>query len=236
MTACAFVSQIAGGKETATKGLEKELSSKRVDEMNDMRHRFRIVRHVSYLQQRPDRASLYIVYQEGENIDTAFEGLVASDHPFDQWLVSELSDILGVSRDKLAPPPSRWILDTWNLALTDEVYLFAVPIAPGQLEGWLRFTGSLTATRRSEYEESRRRIGYGERVFLEQSPNEDVVIPCVRGLAPERDTEDLSGSDHPFDQWFTAEISKYHAVDFAKGVPWTSERLIDWKVTPAITV
>jgi len=202
--------------------------------MYDMRHRFGIAREVLYLEQVPDRTSLYILYQEGENVDKTFERLVASDHPFDQWLVGKLSDIHGLSRDLLAPPASRLILDTWNFGLTDDVDLFAVPIAPGQLEGWLRFTSSLNGTRRQEYEESRRRIGYGERVFLQQTPSADMVIACVRGSEPDRDIEKLSGSTQPFEQWFTAEISKYHAVDFAKPVPWTSERLIDWKVAAPI--
>jgi len=233
MRAHAFVSRIADGKETATRTLAEELSSNRLDEMNDMRHRFGIAREISYLEQRPDQASLYIVYQEGEDVEKAIERLVASDHPFDKWLVGNLCDIQGVSRDRLAPPPSRLMLGTWDLGLTDDVYLFAVPIASGQLEGWLRFTSSLNGTRRPEYEESRRRIGCGERVFLQQTPNEDMVIPCVRGSAPERDTEELSGSAHPFDQWFTGEISKYHAVDFAKPT-WSSERLTDWKVRAQI--
>lgn len=235
MRAHAFVTRIADGKETATRALAEELRSNRFDEMNDMRHRLGIAREVSYLEQVPEGASLYILYQEGENVDKTLERLDASDQPFDQWLVGKLGDIQGLSRDLLAPPASRLIVDTWNFGLTDDVHLFAVPIAPGQLEGWLRFTSSLNGARRQEYEESRRRIRYGERVFLQQTPSADMVIPCVRGSGPERDIEELSGSDHPFDQWFTAEISKYHAVDFTKPVPWTSERLIDWKVTAPVT-
>jgi len=83
MRAHAFVSRIADGKETATRALAEELSSNRVDEMYDMRHRFGIAREVLYLEQVPDRTSLYILYQEGENVDKTFERLVASDHPFD---------------------------------------------------------------------------------------------------------------------------------------------------------
>jgi hypothetical protein len=236
MRAHAFASRIANGMEAATRALAEELSSNRLEEMNEMRHRFGIEREVAYLEQVPDRASLYILYREGEIADRTFELLLASNHSFDQWLVGTLCDIQGLSRDQLAPPASRLILDTWSLGLTDDVYLFAVPIAPGQLEGWLSFTSGLNGTRRHEYEESRRRIGYGERVFLQQTPIADIVIPCVRGSEPDQDTEELSGSSHPFDQWFTAEISKYHAVDFTKPVPWTSERLIDWKATAPIIV
>src|SRR5260370_23967312 len=89
----------------------------------------------------------------------------------------------------------------------------------------LRFTCDLNGPRRCEYEDSRRRIGYGERVFLQRSEAADMVIPCIRGKDPERDTEQLAASEHPFERWFTAELLKYHGVDFSQPVPSESERV-----------
>lgn len=235
MRAHAFAAPVVPGKESVLQAFEEELATHRLEEMNDLRRRLGITREVGYLQKTPDAPSLYLLYHEGDGVDAVDRTLAASDHPFDRWFVGKLSEIHGFQPGGSPPPPSELVLETEYQGRNGDFYLFAVPVAAGQLDGWLRFTSDLKGSRRGAYEESRRRIGFGEKVFLQRTPNADIVIPCIRGEEPAQDLATLAASDHPFDRWFIAEISKYHGIDFTQPPPAPNARLVLWEAPAPIT-
>ena len=93
------------------------------------------------------------------------------------------------------------------------------PILPGKKPEWLQFIGELNGARRSEFAQSRIRVGVVERTFLQSTPMGDVVIVTLEGDDPARSFGQLMSSTDPFTLWFLERVKAIHGVDLAAPMP-----------------
>lgn len=108
--------------------------------------------------------------------------------------------------------------------------LFAAPILPGKSENWRRWLQEIMELRRSQYEESRRRLGItDERVWIAETVNGNVVIIAVVAAHPEQLLLQIATSDLPFDRWYREQLLILQGFDLAKTVSRASPGLVlDW--------
>ena len=62
----------------------------------------------------------------------------------------------------------------------------AYPIPSGRTDDWRRFMAELNGPRRGEYDASQLRVGVHTRVFLQQTPQVDLVLTTLEGADPAR--------------------------------------------------
>ena len=107
---------------------------------------------------------------------------------------------------------------------------FAVPILPGKTEAWKQAVSEIRGPRKSEYEESRRRMGVTrEVVSLQQSPDTDYVVVCLEGDDPAGVVSRYLHSDEPFDRWFAETVLiGTHGMDASQEPPPPNEVFLDW--------
>jgi hypothetical protein len=117
-----------------------------------------------------------------------------------------------------------------NVPTEATVTLLAVafPIVPGKTAEWQDFIKELDGPRRSDFEESRRRVGAHERTFLQHTPMGDLVIVTLEGDDPLRSFGQFVNTKDSFTTWFLERVKEIHGVDLAApmtGAP--SELVID---------
>ncbi len=107
---------------------------------------------------------------------------------------------------------------------------FAIPILPGKTEAWKQAIIEMLGTRKSEFEESRRRMGLTrEVVSLQSGPNGDYVVVCLEGDDPAGVVSRYLGSDEPFDRWFAETVlTGTHGMDGSQEPPPANEVFVDW--------
>ena len=93
------------------------------------------------------------------------------------------------------------------------IVAMAMPILPGKLEEWRRFSGELMGARHGAYEASRRRLGVREHSFLQHTPMGDLLIIVWEGENPMAAMAALAASRDPFDQWSAEKAKELHGVD-----------------------
>jgi len=83
------------------------------------------------------------------------------------------------------------------------VYCFTQLIQPGKREEAKRIFEEIRGPRRSEYEDSRRRLGIREeKVWFQSLPQEgEMAVVYWEGEAPRRALEEFARSTDPFDEW-----------------------------------
>ncbi|GAC1347013.1 MAG: hypothetical protein NVSMB27_11610 [Ktedonobacteraceae bacterium] len=94
---------------------------------------------------------------------------------------------------------------------------FVSPILPGKQEDWRRFCQELLGSRRSEYEESQRRLGITRVLaWLTHMSSGEMVIVYLEAEGPERVIPQLAASDLPFDRWFRRQLLELHGLDMTQ--------------------
>jgi hypothetical protein len=87
----------------------------------------------------------------------------------------------------------------------------------------------------AEFEESLRRLGYGLTLFVQHTPDVDLLISVVEGDEPEAALGQLAISHHPFDQWHVHQIAELTGVNFSAPRPPPNKLLWAWESTAART-
>jgi hypothetical protein len=106
----------------------------------------------------------------------------------------------------------------------------APPILPGQAEGIRRMREEALGPRRSEYEESRRRMGITkEMAWVQQTPMGEIALVYWEVEDPQRALQEMAESQDQFDAWFRQFIQNVHGVDIAGDQPPSSELVFDWQ-------
>ena len=107
---------------------------------------------------------------------------------------------------------------------------FAVPLLPGKTEIWKQAVAEMTGARKSEHDESRRRMGITrEVVSLQSTPQGDYVVVCLEGDDPNGFVARCLTSDVPFDKWFAETILKGTAgMDASQAPPPPNQVFVDW--------
>ena len=106
----------------------------------------------------------------------------------------------------------------------------ALPILPGQTEVVRRMSEEALGPRRSEYEESRRRLGITkEMAWIQHTPMGDMVIVYWEAENPQRILEQMARSHDQFDEWFRQFIQNAHGLDITQEQPPANELVFDWQ-------
>ena len=95
----------------------------------------------------------------------------------------------------------------------------AFPILPGKTEQWRGFIAEMNGPRRAEYEAAQQRFGVHWRIFLQQTPQGDLVIATAEGADPARAFRQLGAGDDAFTQWWAQQIQDIHGVDLRQSPP-----------------
>ncbi len=102
----------------------------------------------------------------------------------------------------------------------------AFPILPGKTEQLRRFVAELNGPRRAENEARAQRFGVHWRVFLQQTPQGDLVLATAEGADPARAFQQLGAGDDAFTQWFVQQIQDIHGVDMRQPPPGPLPELV----------
>jgi len=88
---------------------------------------------------------------------------------------------------------------------------FAAPIIRGREEEWRRFVQEVTEERFGEYQDLRRRLGFGnESLWLLRDEATETAVAYLEVKDPGRMTEELAASTVPFDLWIKGCLQKFH--------------------------
>ncbi len=101
----------------------------------------------------------------------------------------------------------------------------AVPIMPGQLEGWEAWIAELNGPRKAEFDDMNQRHGLtSHRAWLQQTPDGQMVIAVHDGPGAEEFMGKLASSENEFDVWFRGNIERVHGLDFSAPPPPPAEQ------------
>jgi steroid delta-isomerase-like uncharacterized protein len=102
----------------------------------------------------------------------------------------------------------------------------AIPITPGKEERWRRFVDELNASRKAEFDASRRRMGVRERTLHQVTPNGELVIVTLEGDDPMAAFAAFGAAQDEFTDWFVAEVAAVHDFDLRRPPPGPPPELI----------
>ncbi len=107
------VAPIAIDKLEGWKEWTKEAMTTKIDEFNDLNLRMNLTSHKVWLAHTPE-GPVAVVSHEGSGGDEFMQNLAASDHPFDQWFKSKISEFHGIDFSKPPPGPMPEQVINWE--------------------------------------------------------------------------------------------------------------------------
>ena len=102
----------------------------------------------------------------------------------------------------------------------------AYPILPGKTDDWRRMMAEVNGPRRKEYDASQRRVGVRSRVFLQRTPQGDLVLVTMDGADPYRSIQEMWTGSDPFSEWFVEKMKDIHGIDLREPPPGPLPELI----------
>ena len=110
--------------------------------------------------------------------------------------------------------------------------LITVPILPGKLDAWRRFTHEVLVERRAAYEVAIREGGLTRlRVWHQRGPNgADTAVVMYDGPAPERFLQRIMTAKDEFAAWFRDQGVVCHGIDLNAPPPPPPELVVDVNV------
>ncbi len=104
--------------------------------------------------------------------------------------------------------------DQSEIPVAGETVLYVWPILKGEEEAWRRVMQEIQTSRRIEYAESRRRLGFRrESIHLAHIDRRHMAIIIIEVEAPEKVFPMMAASEHPFDRWYVAQVLELHGID-----------------------
>jgi len=110
------------------------------------------------------------------------------------------------------------------------------PILPGKTDAWRAWVRELTTSRRTEYEDNRRRLGARERTYLQRTPHGDVVIVTIEAEDPLGALAALGQGHDEFTAWFVEKVIEFHGVDLRQPMTGPPNELVAETPDPNIAV
>ena len=108
--------------------------------------------------------------------------------------------------------------------------VFAMPLVPGGADTVRRMREEALGPRRSEYEESRRRLGISEeRAWIQSTPAGEMVLVYLEAEDPQRALQGMAESQEPYDVWFRQYIQDAHGVDISREQAPPPEPAFEWR-------
>ncbi|MBI3968759.1 MAG: hypothetical protein HY329_24245 [Chloroflexi bacterium] len=102
----------------------------------------------------------------------------------------------------------------------------AIPMIPEKRAQWEQFVEQLSGTKKSEFNESRRRLGVRERTFHQVTSHGELVVVTLEGENPGAFMQQFATSDDPFSRWFVEQVKEIHGVDLSQPMPGPMPRLL----------
>jgi hypothetical protein len=122
MAMIAFAAPILPGRTEEARRVSQEIQGTRRNQYEQSRQRLGITKEYAWIQETPQGA-LAIVFVEAENLEHAFQGLGASQDPFDVWFRSQVQNIYGLDLrqpGQIPEPLSAWEASSSRGALGGE--------------------------------------------------------------------------------------------------------------------
>lgn len=98
----------------------------------------------------------------------------------------------------------------------EKIQVLALPILKGKTEIWKEFMIELNGPRYREYQESRRKSGVKEQVFLQSTPNGDIAVWVLQGENPEKAIDFFSTVNSHFTRDFIQRVKEIHGIDLSE--------------------
>jgi hypothetical protein len=102
----------------------------------------------------------------------------------------------------------------------------AYPILPGRTDDWRRLMAELDGPRREEYDALQRRFGVRSRVFLQQTPEGDLVLVTMDGDDSYRAMQQMYAGNDSFTEWFVVQVKDIHGIDLREPPPGPPPELV----------
>jgi hypothetical protein len=110
------------------------------------------------------------------------------------------------------------------------LYAFMAPIEPGKTEEFREFAASLSGSKKTEYEESRKTAGFHrETIFLQKTAVGEMVVVVQEADDAAKALESLRGMKDPFNLWFFQKLKELHGVDMVTSDVPMNELLLDYR-------
>ncbi|HEY8759622.1 MAG TPA: hypothetical protein VIP52_01785 [Candidatus Dormibacteraeota bacterium] len=207
--AIAFVLPLLPGKEAELDSFAKQVESRR-SEYDEYRRELGITREAAFLQTTA-QGGLVVAYRE---LDSSIPVQPSRASSFAEWWADRMSALHGF--DPATPgQPQVELLIRQRPPRQGRLHASASPLLPnksGRLQEW---SSELDGIHSAEFEESLRRLGHGLTIFVQHTPQVDLVITVVEGAAPAGALAGLATSNHPFDRWQIQQIADQTGLDFA---------------------
>lgn len=97
-----------------------------------------------------------------------------------------------------------------------KMFAISIPVVKGK-EGELKdFLNDLNGKYKSDFEDSRKRLGVRERAFHQVTPMGEMVIVTLEGDDPSAAFAGFASADDEFTKWFTAKVKEIHGFDLSQ--------------------
>lgn len=108
---------------------------------------------------------------------------------------------------------------------------FAVPILPGKTEDLKRLAEEIKGPRRSEFEESQRRLGVTrENWYIQETPQGDTLVVYMEAANPVGVLQGIAASQEPFERWFKEKVLEINGMDLNQPPPGPpAEVILEWQ-------
>ncbi len=222
MRAIAFVLPILSGKEKALTSYLREFES-RGNEYDALRRKLGVRREAAFLQQ-PPAGSQIIIYRE---FDASASGRPGLPGAFETWLTDQMPGLQGIDPSMAGEPKVETLIRN-HPPRRGELYAVALPLLANKAARLYEFASELNGIHAAEYEESLRRLNIGLTLFLQSSPQLNLVIVVVEGDEPTKALDELAASPHAFDRWHIQQMADQTGVDFSASPPAPNEHLWAW--------
>jgi len=77
----------------------------------------------------------------------------------------------------------------------------------------------LNGPRRDDYQALQQRLGVHSRVFLQQTPEGDLVLTTMEGAEPARAFQQMWAGTDAFTDWFVQQVKDIHGIDLREPPP-----------------
>ena len=107
------IAPIVPEKLEAWKEWTNEATTTKIDEFSDLNSRMNLTGHKVWLAHTPN-GPMAVVNHEGPGGDEFLQKLPLSDHPFDQWFLSKISEFHGIDFSQPPPGPMPEQMINWE--------------------------------------------------------------------------------------------------------------------------
>ncbi|MDQ3927686.1 MAG: DUF6176 family protein [Chloroflexota bacterium] len=238
MKSLAVAVPLAPGMIEELRRFGAEVQGPRRNDHTESRRNLGITKELCFVQPTP-QGDIFVLYLEGENPVEANKEFAASNSPYNLWFKEQARPIFaptGVDFSQPIPPISEQLFEWDDPARNDEGRtlqpgVIVVPILPGKSETFREAVASIRQERRSAHQESRKRLGiYAERVWIENTPQGDLLLGYFEAEDLQRVFTGLATSQEPYDVWFRELNKEIVGVDLSQPLPVPPPELVlDWQ-------